>query len=77
MTTAVFVLSKNNVLNCQLDNVHATQTQVPGALSPCTCMERVSSLKYNSFLAYEVIGSKGMCLRAHLFRNASSQSNCV
>lgn len=49
MTTAVFVLSKNNVPNCQLDNAHATQTQVPGALSPRTCMERVGSRKYNSF----------------------------
>lgn len=33
MTTAVFVLSKNNVPNCQAGNAHASPTQVPGCVS--------------------------------------------
>lgn len=92
MTTAVFILSKNNVLNCQLDNVHATQTQVPGVLShtvhalsgsihckPCYSTPHLCLLSVTE--CAKSIESKGTYLHAKtlLYRCSKvlSKSNCI
>lgn len=49
MTLAVFILSKNNVLNCQLHNVHATlYSSNPGSccvVTYCICIACVNLLQ--------------------------------
>ncbi len=49
MTTAVFIFSKNNVLNCQLNNVRTTQyISNPGScfvVTYCICIVCVNSLQ--------------------------------
>lgn len=60
MTTAVFVLSKNNVPNRQAGNAHASPTRVPGCasteggtcISVCVCVQSLQTmLQCNLFMA--------------------------